>query len=68
MNGAPKVRWEFWIDGPRGPAIAGSIALRGQLFALSAHLGNPRDVPLSISLRHYAMRLIRDELHRAVAS
>ena len=68
MNGAPKVRWEFWIDGPRGPAIAGSIAMRGHLFQLAAHVGPPRRRPRDVMKRHDAMRLIRDELHRAIAS
>ncbi len=68
MNGAPKVRWEFWIDGLRGPAISGSIAMHGHLFQLAAHIGPPRRRPKGVMKRHDAMRLIRDELHRAVAS
>lgn len=68
MNGAPKVKWECWIDGPRGPAIAGSIAVRDYLFQLAAHIGPPRRRPRDVMKRHEAMRLIRDELHRAIAS
>ncbi len=68
MNSAPKVKWEFWIDGPRGPAIAGSIEMRGHLYQLAAHIGPPRRRPRDVMKRHDAMRLIRQELHRAVAS
>lgn len=68
MNDARKVKWEFWIDGPRGPAIAGSIAIRNCLFQLAAHIGPPRRRPRDVMKRHDAMRLIRDELHRAIAS
>lgn len=68
MNGARKIKWECWIDGKRGPAIAGYIDVRGHLFAFAAHIGPPRRRPRDVMKRHDAMRLIRQELHRAVAS
>ena len=65
VNGLPKVRWECWIDGPRGPAISGTLETDYAEYQLAAHIGQPRRKPKGVMPRHEAMRLIRAELRKA---
>ena len=69
MSSRTVIRWNAWIDGPRGLVIAGALKFKGLDYELCAHVGKSRR-RLSCghysSSRHQAMRQIRSELRAEI--